>query len=412
MVNAMGLQRASWVWVVSVIGVSCGGATQEQPRTGADQPEAAWATECSVDVPCPAGQTCVISPCAVAPCTSGTCQPGDSAAQAGHESGPGGGAPDPFPGSSTATSGSSTAGYGGAASGGATSGGAGSPGSGNTGGGATTGGGSAAGGAGGASPAGACNADAQHCCQPNGSLVRPGGCAPMYRDGVEPATVRAPDGTCKRIKCFLKCMPEDARISTPAGRKRIRDLHPGDAVWSRDCAGKRIRSRVQRVVSHRVDGPHRLRIVQLSDGRTLRASASHPTTSGAVRADADGGNLTHSDGSRRRPRVDDTHRVGSRTRLRADVIPSGETQRRSETRSDVRNGTVGGLRVGDWIDGARVTSSKSVPYPFGRTWDIWVSGPTGFYVSDGVILASTLRAPRCPSGSYKMPPTQKPSGQR
>ncbi len=85
---------------------------------------------------------------------------------------------------------------------------------------------------------------------------------------------------------------------------------------------------------------------------------------------------------------------------------------RGASRSDLRSGTVGGLRAGDRIDGARVKSSKSVPYPFARTWDIAVTGPTGFYISDGVVLASTLRAPRCPSGSYKMPPTQKPSGRR
>ena len=53
--------------------------------------------------------------------------------------------------------------------------------------------------------------------------------------------------------------------------------------------------------------------------------------------------------------------------------------------------TLGSLRVGDSVDGARVVAVDLVAYAAGRTFDLAVSGPTGVYLAgDGIPLASTI----------------------
>jgi hypothetical protein len=182
-------------------------------------------------------------------------------------------------------------------------------------------------------PVAACGADETHCCQPDGTIVKPGGCQPSYPGGVEPATERAPDGTCRRIECYLKCLPEGAMIATPDGDVPVTRLEVGDPIWTADAAGARVASRVARVGSVERTGRHEVVELTLADGRVVRASAGHP--------DAEG-----------RP--------------------------------------VGELAAGDLLDGAAVRAVRRIGYDGARTWDVLPEGPTGVYWADGVRLGSTL----------------------
>jgi hypothetical protein len=183
--------------------------------------------------------------------------------------------------------------------------------------------------------AGACKADADHCCMPDGTLVRPGGCQPSYPDNVQPATQRAKDGTCLQIECHLKCLPEDARIATPHGDVRVRDLVPGDEVWTLDARGRRVAGHVYVTSSVPVIDHHEIVEITLDDGRTARASAAHPLAS--------------------------------------------------------TSGIVGDLAPGARFDGATITGVRAIEYAGARTWDLLPDGATGAYWADGVLLGSTLR---------------------
>jgi len=50
----------------------------------------------------------------------------------------------------------------------------------------------------------------------------------------------------------------------------------------------------------------------------------------------------------------------------------------------------GQLRAGDAVAGTTVTAAKLQPYYGSETFDILPSGETGFYIADGVPVASTL----------------------
>jgi hypothetical protein len=131
------------------------------------------------------------------------------------------------------------------------------------------------------------------------------------------------------------CLPSSARIETPRGSVAIGEIVPGMTVVSVDETGARIAARVTYVGSAEVAASHELVVLELEDGRVVRASEGHPLAGG---------------------------------RTFAKIV------------------------AGDAIDGARVRSVTRVPYSGGRTWDLIVDSPTGFYVADGVVLASTLRA--------------------
>lgn len=131
------------------------------------------------------------------------------------------------------------------------------------------------------------------------------------------------------------CLPSSARIATPDGHMAIDQLVPGMTVVSVDENGARISARVTYVGSAEVAASHELVVLELDDGRAVRASEGHPLAGGR---------------------------------------------------------TFGKIVTGDAIDGARVRSVTRVPYAGGRTWDLIVDSPTGLYVADGVVLASTLRA--------------------
>jgi hypothetical protein len=183
-----------------------------------------------------------------------------------------------------------------------------------------------------------CTADASHCCMPDGTVVRPGGCQPSYPDNVQPATERAADGTCFQIECHLKCLPEDARIATPRGDVPVRELAAGDEVWTLDGEGRRVAARVYVTSSVPVIERHEIVEVTLDDGRTVRASAAHPLAE--------------------------------------------------------RGGTVGELAPGARFDGATIAAVRTLAYDAPRTWDVLPDGATGAYWADGVLLGSTLRRGR------------------
>jgi hypothetical protein len=173
----------------------------------------------------------------------------------------------------------------------------------------------------------------QHCCRADGVLVVPGGCQPHYPDDVQPATRRGDDGRCVQIECRLKCLPADAAIATPLGPVAVSTLRIGDLVWTANASGARVAAPLIEIRSIPLVGDHTIALVRLDDGRTLRASASHPLIDGTL---------------------------------------------------------VGSIVIGVLVDGARVTAIETVPYR-GATWDLLPAGETGTYWADSVRLGSTLR---------------------
>jgi len=165
--------------------------------------------------------------------------------------------------------------------------------------------------------------------------VRPGGCQPSYPDNVRPATQRGADGRCVDVPCHLKCLPETARIATPHGDVAVTALRAGDEVWTVDRDGARIASRILVVSSVPVTAPHAIVELTLADGRVARASAGHPSATGAP---------------------------------------------------------LGNLAPGDRLDRTAITATRTLAYGGARTWDLLPDGPTGAYWADGVLLGSTLSA--------------------
>jgi hypothetical protein len=129
------------------------------------------------------------------------------------------------------------------------------------------------------------------------------------------------------------CLARGTRIATPAGSVAVSQLRVGDRAWSVGRDGRRIIATVLAASRTRAPLGHELIRVRLTDGRLVEASYGHPTANGR---------------------------------------------------------TLGSLRAGDWLDGSRVAAVTPVGYRGSFTFDIRVSGPTGLYVADGVVLASTL----------------------
>ena len=181
---------------------------------------------------------------------------------------------------------------------------------------------------------GGCLADAHHCCQPDGSIVKPGGCQPSYPDDVAPATEREPDGHCKKIPCYKKCLPPTALIATPSGDVPIHRLRVGDRVWTVDASGKRAARAIRQVSTVRTGAAHVLVEVTLADGRKVRASRGHPTATGSL---------------------------------------------------------LGELGPGQRLDGSTIVDVEEIGYADSFTWDLLPEGPTGHYWADRVLVGSTLR---------------------
>lgn len=130
------------------------------------------------------------------------------------------------------------------------------------------------------------------------------------------------------------CLARGTRIDTPRGRIAVEDLGLGDPVWTLDAGGRRIPGIVIALGSTVAPPDHRVVRLSLADGRTVTASPGHPLADGRRLAD---------------------------------------------------------LEVGDVVDGSLVVGLESLPYGGGETFDLISSGPTGFYLSDGIPLGSTLR---------------------
>jgi hypothetical protein len=152
----------------------------------------------------------------------------------------------------------------------------------------------------------------------------------------------------KKFGCPI-CLPADARIATPVREVPISRLAPGALVWSMGVDG-RIARRVERVVSVAVPENHHLNVIELDDGRRLRASPGHPDAGGRA---------------------------------------------------------IGELVVGDMLDGARVRRVTQVSYR-GHTFDLLLEEGGAAYFADGVLVRSTVcRGGRCAS----VEPRSTPSAQ-
>ena len=129
------------------------------------------------------------------------------------------------------------------------------------------------------------------------------------------------------------CLAAETLIDTPAGPVRVTALKLGDAVWTAAADGTRLEANVTALGSVAFPRGHDALQVQLSDGRSVTASAGHPT--------ADGRSL-------------------------------------------------GELLAGDRLDGATIVAVLPVHLSDGGTYDLLPSGPTGDYWAGGVLLGSTL----------------------
>ena len=141
-------------------------------------------------------------------------------------------------------------------------------------------------------------------------------------------------GRCLRVReveCLTKCLPGDARISTPSGDVAVKDLRVGMDVWSRDANGARVAVPIANVSRVPINGVHHVARLVLSDGRTVVVSPEHPALVGLV---------------------EDLH-------------------------------------AGDAYDGATVVSVTLVRYAGDATYDVLPVG-YGIYWADGVPLRSTL----------------------
>ena len=148
-------------------------------------------------------------------------------------------------------------------------------------------------------------------------------------DGVITVTSQSPGD---RPNCPI-CLSATTLIATPAGDIAVTRIEPGMLVWSVDASGARVLEPVLKTGSVAVPAGHVMVRLSLADGRTVLASPGHRLSDGR---------------------------------------------------------TLGSLKVGDVVDGARVSDWRLVPYDGARTYDLLPAGATGFYWADGIPLASTL----------------------
>jgi hypothetical protein len=132
------------------------------------------------------------------------------------------------------------------------------------------------------------------------------------------------------------CLVKGTLIDTPDGPVPVEELQKGMTVWTVDASGQRLPATL--VATSRTRVPTFLQVVRvvLSDGRSVTASPGHPA--------ADGRSL-------------------------------------------------GGIRVGDTLDGAAVVAADLVAYDGGATFDLLPAGETGLYFANGILLKSTLSLP-------------------
>ncbi len=165
-----------------------------------------------------------------------------------------------------------------------------------------------------------------------------------------PPVVRYPDTTPVTYQCQIKgyqkmcpiCLAKNTLIDTPSGSVLVQEVQKGMSAWTVDNSGNRVLGVVIKTSKTAVPTDHKMVKLILFDGRNLLVSPGHPTIDG----------------------------------------PFGSPQGRRTT-SD--------LNPGDLYNGARVISSDRVSYSDGYTYDILVSGETGYYFANGILFDSTLR---------------------
>lgn len=160
---------------------------------------------------------------------------------------------------------------------------------------------------------------------------------PVVREGDPPPPWRwlTPEEVAAREQQGCpRCLPPEAAIATPTGEVAAGALVAGALVWSLDAEGRRVAVPVLRVGSVATPPSHALVVVRLDDGRTVTASAGHPTADGRA---------------------------------------------------------LGVLAAGDVLDGARIVAIEARAHGDRRTFDLLPASPTRAYWADGVLLTSTLR---------------------
>lgn len=129
------------------------------------------------------------------------------------------------------------------------------------------------------------------------------------------------------------CLSLGTLIDAPSGAIPVERLRLGDIVWTLDASGDRVPGTVIAVGSTPAPAGHHVIRLTLADGRTVTASPGHPLGDGR---------------------------------------------------------TLGGLTLGDTVDGAAVTDIEDLAYAAPATYDLVVSGETGVYLAGGIPLASTI----------------------
>ncbi|MGZ9164729.1 MAG: Hint domain-containing protein [Anaerolineales bacterium] len=132
------------------------------------------------------------------------------------------------------------------------------------------------------------------------------------------------------------CLAGGTWIDTPEGLVAVDELRVGSPVWTMNASGERVPATILKTIRVAVPARYHMVHVVLSDGRELWVSPGHPT--------ADGRRL-------------------------------------------------GDLKVGDFLDGARITLLEHLTYEGSATYDLLPSGDTGFYWADGILMGSTLLKP-------------------
>ena len=130
------------------------------------------------------------------------------------------------------------------------------------------------------------------------------------------------------------CLSADSEIKTPNGEVNVKDINDGMTVWSTDSNGTIIKSNVIKVNKVFVGDAQKIIDLQLTDGRELFVSPSHPTYD---------------------------------------------------------NRTIADLKIGERYDGSTVKSMELVQYKYQFTYDILPDSQTGDYFANGILVGSTLK---------------------
>jgi hypothetical protein len=76
------------------------------------------------------------------------------------------------------------------------------------------------------------------------------------------------------------CLHPETPIDAPAGAIEVRDIRPGDEVFSEDAEGIRVVAKVTHTVARLVSEDHVMLEVSLEDGHQFQVSPSHPLPDG------------------------------------------------------------------------------------------------------------------------------------